>query len=193
MKGTIAPEDYQLFMAQLHERILKIRSKHEREKCRSQLVCIQDALLDDYMRSTSDIRMCPRSRCKFGGVVCQFNPSNTRILCSTPIHCEVCRIPWLDSLQPSPKKTWRNFRPCNRFSSLLTNLRKILSTEPCPNCGVSISKSEGCEHMICRRCDHEFCWHCLMPYSGYKHQPPQYEYYCPTRQVVYFVAIVFCI
>jgi hypothetical protein len=151
-------------LAQLHVKILEIKNRHEREKCRSQLVSIQDELVQDYLRTTSDVRMCPRSRCKFGGVVSQFDHINSLILCSTPIHCELCRKPWLDCLQPSPKKTWHNYQCCSRLSSLFTNLRKILSTEPCPNCGVSISKNEGCEHMICRRCDHEFCWDCLMPY-----------------------------
>jgi hypothetical protein len=47
--------------------------------------------------------------------------------------------------------------------------------------------------MVCRRCNYEFCWQCQMAYSGYRHQPPQYEYYCPMRQVLYFFAIVFCI
>lgn len=157
------------------------------------MVGIHELLLKDYMRGTVDVRTCPRSRCKFGGVVCQLSPASNSILCRAPLHCEVCRQPWMDPLQPNPKKGWRNFCCCLRFNSLFTNLRKILSTEPCPNCGVSISKSDGCEHMVCRRCNYEFCWQCMMAYSGYKHQPAQYEYYCPMRQVLYFFAIVFCI
>ena len=28
----------------------------------------------------------------------------------------------------------------------------------CPQCGILIYKGDGCEHMKCVYCDHEFCW-----------------------------------
>ncbi|KAI1349305.1 hypothetical protein F5Y01DRAFT_306143 [Xylaria sp. FL0043] len=32
----------------------------------------------------------------------------------------------------------------------------------CPkNCGARIQKTEGCDHMKCRQCGHEFCWLCF--------------------------------
>ncbi|KAI0430894.1 hypothetical protein F5Y09DRAFT_306433 [Xylaria sp. FL1042] len=32
----------------------------------------------------------------------------------------------------------------------------------CPkNCGARIQKTEGCDHMTCRQCGHEFCWLCF--------------------------------
>jgi len=33
-------------------------------------------------------------------------------------------------------------------------------TKPCPGCGASISKTEGCNKMVCR-CGRVFCWLCL--------------------------------
>lgn len=41
--------------------------------------------------------------------------------------------------------------------------------EPCPRCGIYISKDGGCNHMYCQKCRHEFCWHCLGPYYRYHH------------------------
>ncbi|KAL0591359.1 hypothetical protein ABG067_001390 [Albugo candida] len=32
----------------------------------------------------------------------------------------------------------------------------------CPNCRIRIWKEEGCNHMSCSYCKHEFCWVCLM-------------------------------
>jgi hypothetical protein len=37
----------------------------------------------------------------------------------------------------------------------------------CPNkdCGAVIQKTEGCDHMTCRLCRHQFCWVCLADYK----------------------------
>ncbi|XP_054707004.1 probable E3 ubiquitin-protein ligase RNF144A-A [Uloborus diversus] len=31
----------------------------------------------------------------------------------------------------------------------------------CPNCRIPIEKDDGCAQMMCYRCKHVFCWHCL--------------------------------
>lgn len=37
----------------------------------------------------------------------------------------------------------------------------------CPGCKTDIEKQSGCLHMNCVRCDQEFCWACLRPWSGH--------------------------
>ena len=39
------------------------------------------------------------------------------------------------------------------------------NTRPCPGCSSAIQKNEGCNHMTCRKCRHEFCWICMGPWS----------------------------
>lgn len=57
-------------------------------------------------------------------------------------------------------------------------------SRPCPDCGISIDKYTGCDHVTCKnapslrkiilvltrntgqRCRHEFCWECFRPYRG---------------------------
>ncbi len=36
----------------------------------------------------------------------------------------------------------------------------IVNTKRCPKCGVRIEKNQGCMHMKCGVCKHEFCWVC---------------------------------
>jgi len=33
--------------------------------------------------------------------------------------------------------------------------------KPCPNCKSPIFREDGCNHITCYKCEHEFCWMCL--------------------------------
>jgi len=39
------------------------------------------------------------------------------------------------------------------------------NTKRCPACKVHIEKNEGCMHLICKNCHHEFCWLCKGPWA----------------------------
>ena len=43
------------------------------------------------------------------------------------------------------------------------------NTKLCPNgkCGVPIEKNQGCNHMQCPTCKHDFCWKCMEVWSGH--------------------------
>ena len=38
-------------------------------------------------------------------------------------------------------------------------------SKPCPNCKAPIERSDGCNHMTCSKCEHDFCWVCLGNWS----------------------------
>ncbi|CAG0923181.1 unnamed protein product [Notodromas monacha] len=42
----------------------------------------------------------------------------------------------------------------------------MLMIKECPNCFVPIERNAGCAQMMCRRCNHIFCWFCLAPLDG---------------------------
>ena len=53
-------------------------------------------------------------------------------------------------------KTWQL-----KNSAESENLTWIMAnTKPCPSCGTNIQKNQGCMHMTCSKCRHEFCWLC---------------------------------
>ncbi|EQC29544.1 hypothetical protein SDRG_12793 [Saprolegnia diclina VS20] len=45
----------------------------------------------------------------------------------------------------------------------------LVNTKKCPNtkCSVRIEKNQGCNHMSCKTCRHEFCWICMESWQSH--------------------------
>jgi ariadne-1 len=52
--------------------------------------------------------------------------------------------------------TWKE--KCNNESETANWI--LANTKPCPKCRSRIEKNQGCNHMSCQKCKHEFCWIC---------------------------------
>ena len=80
---------------------------------------------------------------------------------------------------------WHTDMSCEQYDILksqpsencATNKWLEMFTKQCPQCQWHIQKSEGCDHMTCRHCKHEFCWECFVDYKrivdsgSSQHQP----------------------
>jgi ankyrin repeat/IBR domain-containing protein 1 len=53
---------------------------------------------------------------------------------------------------------------------------------PNPNCNAPIQKNEGCNHIKCYKCKHDFCWICMEPWK--KHSSATGGYFQCNRYEV---------
>ncbi|RWS04931.1 ankyrin repeat and IBR domain-containing protein 1-like protein [Dinothrombium tinctorium] len=59
------------------------------------------------------------------------------------------------------------------------NLWLVKHSKQCPKCKAHIQKLDGCNHMKCSKCKHDFCWICLEPWR--KHGSTTGGYFKCTR------------
>ena len=57
---------------------------------------------------------------------------------------------------------WHTGMTCERYDRRGPTATWIrINTKQCPQCHRNIQKSDGCDHMTCSQCGHQFCWECL--------------------------------
>ncbi|XP_055297193.1 E3 ubiquitin-protein ligase ariadne-1-like [Sitodiplosis mosellana] len=69
-----------------------------------------------------------------------------------------------DSHDPIPCNLMKNWKK-NDNDKTIEYLTKY--TKCCPKCHSIIEKNGGCNHMTCRKCNHEFCWLCFGNWKGH--------------------------
>lgn len=114
---------------------------------------------------------CPDSTCIIGGDFSCNTDSEGFLSCQscTVGFCPKCSKPKdghpKDALR-DPKDTLRDPKvSCVSEGSRDTEIEVTLETvKKCPSCQTRIEKSIGCDHMVCRSCQWEFCWLCSEPY-----------------------------
>lgn len=122
---------------------------------------LNSCLLNFYLRSTKDIRKCPKENCNFAGIIDLKNP------CNKDLECSSCGTMWKEKVQSSASEGSLSvlldldFRP----NEIYSHLWEEFYTNKCPSCSTNIEKNGGCPHMTCKRCGYEFCWHCKQLYS----------------------------
>uniref|UniRef100_A0A0D9VJR8 RBR-type E3 ubiquitin transferase n=1 Tax=Leersia perrieri TaxID=77586 RepID=A0A0D9VJR8_9ORYZ len=56
-----------------------------------------------------------------------------------------------------------------RMEELLSLREVIRTSRQCPSCKMAVSKTMGCNKMVCTNCGRPFCYRCCKPISGYDH------------------------
>ena len=105
---------------------------------------------------------CKKADCE-GGILKSQGSKNTRYTCELCNHnqCMNC------------SEDHNKFISCEEYQEMLNHANDPLYLsrikgliKDCPNCKIPISKCEGCLHMTCKRCKHEFNWETLKTWQG---------------------------
>lgn len=121
----------------------------------------EQALSKAFIERDEDFRKCMSPQCNSGQI--HAGGANRPIFeCQAcgHTHCIVCEVPWHggeDCEEYQARK--RAEHPDNEKSE--AKVRQTTKQCPNPKCGVRIEKNQGCDHMTCNWCQHEFCWLCF--------------------------------
>ena len=124
--------------------------------------------LRSFVESNTLARWCPGPGCE-------------RIACASSTlameqenyvaHCESCEISFCvrcgeENHSPSNCRDLARWNEKCSDESETTNWI-LANTKACPKCSSRIEKNQGCNHMTCRKCRHEFCWVCMKDWKGH--------------------------
>ena len=86
-------------------------------------------------------------------------PINNAICPCGMVTCMCCRKRAHEPLNCAMHGEWS--RSIEKILDTLNASWKKNNSRPCPKCAVDIQKNQGCMHMTCSKCKHEYCWLCM--------------------------------
>ena len=99
-----------------------------------------------------NVRWCPRLNCE-NHVVGNILSKTLHCTCGQAI-CYSC------GNQDHPGVSCEN-----ALDKFYQGAKKSYLIYPCPKCKVPIQKNQGCNHMTCSNCQHQYCWICMGAYN----------------------------
>ncbi len=103
-----------------------------------------------------NVRWCPFQGCDYCVEYKEYGISDVQCKCGNSF-CFKCSQ---ESHRPCSCDITNSWKTKNSNES--ENITWIMAnTKACPKCKRAIEKNQGCNHMICKLCTHEFCWLCL--------------------------------
>eukprot|EP01028_Stygiella_incarcerata_P007655 TRINITY_DN318_c0_g1_i2.p1 TRINITY_DN318_c0_g1~~TRINITY_DN318_c0_g1_i2.p1 ORF type:complete len:494 (-),score=90.89 TRINITY_DN318_c0_g1_i2:133-1614(-) len=117
-------------------------------------------LLRSFVDDNPNVRWCPAPGC--GRAIFCATAVSRKVVCSCG-H-EFCFQCSREPHQPAPCELLSDWEQKEKDDSGNSKWLVAYSKE-CPNCKRPINKDEGCNHMTCSVCGHEFCWICSGPWS----------------------------
>lgn len=124
-------------------------------------------MFDDFVEKASFVVPCIETDCKFYFTASDSLvdpetdklPSQIAICKCGKCNCLCCRKLGHEPLTCKHFEEWTN--SIDKIMDSLNELWKKENSKPCPKCKSNIEKNQGCMHMTCLKCKHQFCWLCL--------------------------------
>lgn len=140
-------------------------------------VCFEEEELDQLHCGHSCCRQCRREQLETA-----YNERGTRafnqVRCTDPNCREVIARNELREITGENQDMIRAYdeaaNPTRAENTLSDDQVRAAGYKRCPNpeCRIPIEKGIACRHVVCTRCQHEFCWWCLRDNYNYNHQAP---------------------
>ncbi|THY30266.1 hypothetical protein D6D01_03279 [Aureobasidium pullulans] len=132
------------------------------------------------LSSNPDYRYCFSISCDSGQVYEGQEPVFSCQVCGHK-HCTICEVDWHED------ETCEQYQSRNQVQKEYeaeSEATLQATSKPCPNCQARIEKSDGCDHMLCSQCQHQFCWACLADFipiarHGLRNHHPD----CPNHRL----------
>eukprot|EP00635_Sarcinochrysidales_sp_CCMP3193_P011834 CAMPEP_0118905578 /NCGR_PEP_ID=MMETSP1166-20130328/9514_1 /TAXON_ID=1104430 /ORGANISM="Chrysoreinhardia sp, Strain CCMP3193" /LENGTH=655 /DNA_ID=CAMNT_0006844849 /DNA_START=310 /DNA_END=2277 /DNA_ORIENTATION=+ len=118
--------------------------------------------VDNFINFSKELRWCPAPNCD---KVVRAGPCVTSVKCG-PGGCgsAFCMKCGDEAHQPASCELLRLWQEKCQNESETANWI-LANTKRCPKCQTRIEKNQGCNHMSCSQCKHEFCWMCMGDWS----------------------------
>ena len=116
-------------------------------------------LLQSFVDLSKNLRWCPGAQC---GLVVKGTGATGAVRCDCGARfCFRCAEATHAPLSCAMHAKWTE--KCKKEAT--TAEWMLENTKKCPECHVRIEKNQGCNHMVCPHCQHNFCWVCLQDWE----------------------------
>lgn len=117
-------------------------------------------LIEKFVRSSKKYIYCPGENCP------NIIFSETPVVAICDCHSEFCTGCQQENHLPASCELIEKWNLKNNSESENVSWIKV-NTKKCPGCNISIEKNDGCNHMTCKSCKHEFCWLCFKNWKNH--------------------------
>jgi hypothetical protein len=123
--------------------------------------------LKRWLASQKNVKHCPTANCNFSFINEKTEQHTMRCPECKKDFCGLCAFAHSRNITCKEAEENRNTTTNASAAEKATEQWKKNNTKPCPRCNATIEKNDGCNHMTCSKCRHEFCWLCSGNWRGH--------------------------